>query len=123
MIRSLTTIIFFLEVFVTSAEEIEKKNKNICEEAIYKNTIFKVSGLYGSPIESEWHPSAAYVLLKEMKKFLVLKKEFVEKFAQWRFKFAEMVGGKTIVFVFHKKILKSFCGGPNSFFVEKKLRK
>ena len=67
-----------------------------------------------------WDTVAVFVLLKEMKKFLVIKKEFVEKFAQWRFKFAEMVGGKTIVFVFHKKILKSFCGGPNSFFVEKK---
>lgn len=107
-----------MEILVVHAEQIEKKN--ICEEAIHKNTIFKVTGVYGNSIETEWSPAAAYILLKEMKKLLVLKKEFVEKYYQWRFEFAEMIGGKTIVFVFHEKIFKAFCGGSNSFFVEKK---
>ena len=118
MKRFLFTIFFFWKLLVVHAEQIEKKN--ICEEAIHKNTIFKVTGVYGNFIETELSPVAAYVLLKEMKKLLVLKEEFVEKYYQWRFEFAEMIGGKTIVFVFHEKIFKAFCGGSNSFFVEKK---
>ena len=120
MIRLLLVIILFLKVILIYAEKLDNKNKNLCEEAINKNTIYNVSGPYGSRIESELNPSAAYVLLKEMKKFFVLKNEFVEKTTEWRFEFAEMIGGKTIVFVFHEKIFKAFCGGSNSFFVEKK---
>ena len=74
----LFTIFFFFKLLVVHAEQIGKKN--ICEEAIHKNTIFKVTGIYGNSIETEWSSGAAYVLLKEMKKLLVLKKEFVEKY-------------------------------------------
>jgi hypothetical protein len=42
------------------------------------------------------------------------------KFFKWRFEFAEMVGGKTVVFVYHLKHLLAFCEGPNAFFVLRK---
>ena len=44
----------------------------------------------------------------------------VKKISKWRFEFSEMVGGKTVVFVYHEKILKSYCRGPNAFFVVRK---
>ena len=107
----------FLEISYVNANESEKKQKNFCKEAINKNTNFRVTGIFGSSLETEWHPAAAYVLLKEMKRFLVLQREFVKKTSQWRFEFAEMIGGKKVVFVYHEKILKNFCRGANSFFV------
>ena len=106
-------------IFVNASQN-EKKQKNYCKEAINLHTSFRVTGVYGSPLESEWHPSSAYVLLKEMKRFLVLEKEFVKESDFWRFEFAEMIGGKTIVFVFKNKIYKRYCNGTNAFFVVRK---
>ena len=102
------------------ANQTEKLQKNLCFQAINKNTYYKVTGIYGSPLESEWHPSAAYVLLKEIKKFLLLEKEYIEESGLWRFEIAELKGGKKIVFVYHKKIFKAYCNGPNAFFVIRK---
>tara|TARA_Y100001970_G_C14147361_1_gene810632 strand:+ start:808 stop:1155 length:348 start_codon:yes stop_codon:yes gene_type:complete len=113
---SFLIFLIFTQISIANANQ----EKNYCIEAINENTSFKVTGIYGSPFESELHPSAAYVLIKEMKKFLVLEREYIKKSAQWRFEFSEMKGGKTIVFVYHQKILKSFCKGPNSFFVIRK---
>ena len=98
------------------AEEPEKK-ENLCEKAVNQETDFQVTGIYGSPLESEWHPAAAYVLRKEMQRFEVLQREFQKKTTGWRYEFAEMVGGKTVVFVYHLKKLSAFCSGPNAFFV------
>ena len=95
----------------------ESKRENKCEKALQENTEFRVKGIYGSPLENEWHPAAAYVLIKEMQRFQVLKKEFVQTKADWRFEFVEMIGGKTIVFVYHLKTQVYFCNGPNAFFV------
>ena len=58
------------------AEEPEKKLENLCEKAVNQETDFQVTGIYGSPLESEWHPAAAYVLRKEMLRFEVLQREF-----------------------------------------------
>ena len=102
------------------AEEPEKKLKNKCIKAVNQETDFQVTGIYGSPVESEWHPAAAYVLRKEMQRFEVLQREFQKKTEAWRFEFSEMVGGKTIVFVYHLKQLSAFCEGPNAFFVLRK---
>ncbi len=98
----------------------QKKRENKCENAVQEHTDFQSKGVYGSPLESEWHPAAAYVLIKEMQRFKVLKKEFVEKKSVWRFEFVEMIGGKSIVFVYHLEKQVSFCDGPNAFFVVKK---
>ena len=110
----------FLEISFVSAKESEKKQKNFCKEAINMNTSYRVTGIYGSSLESEWHSAASYVLLKEMKKFLVLQREFVKKKSYWRFEFSEMINGKIVVFVYHQKITKNYCGGSHAFFVVKK---
>ena len=120
MMRLFLLFLCFLEISYSNANEYEKKQKNICKEAINKNTSFRVTGIYGSLLESEWHPATAYVFLKEMKRFLVLQREFVKKNSHWRFEFTEMIGGKTVVFVYHEKFLKSYCRGPNAFFVVRK---
>ena len=120
MIRLFLLFLCFLEISYVNANEYEKKQKNICKEAINKNTSFRVTGIYGNSLESEWHPAAAYVLLKEMKRFLVLQRAYVKKKSHWRFEFAEMIGGNTVVFVYHEKFLKNYCRGPNAFFVVRK---
>ncbi len=120
MMRSVIVVFFWLFLSVTFAAESEKKLKNKCIKAVNQETDFQVTGIYGSPLESEWHPAAAYVLRKEMQRFEVLQREFQTKTAAWRFEFAEMVGGKTVVFVYHLKQLSAFCSGPNAFFVLRK---
>jgi len=115
-------IIVFYSLIVTFVHAAESENnpENRCEKAVNEKTKYRVSGIYGSSLESEWHPSAAFVLLKEMQRFKVLLSEFRQKTAVWHFEFAELVGGKTIVFVFHRKIQIEFCNGPNAFFVLRK---
>ena len=109
----------FAGTFVQAAES-SQKQVNLCEKAVNKETGYRVSGFYGSSLESEQHPSVAYVLLREMERFKVLQREFQQKTDEWRFEFAEMIGGKTVVFVFHRQIQTDFCAGPNAFFVLKK---
>ena len=120
MMRSVIVVFFWLFLSVTFAAESEKKLKNKCIKAVNQETEYRVSGIYGSPLESEWHPAAAYVLRKEMQRFEVLKREFQKKTAAWRFEFAEMVGGKTVVFVYHLQPRTAYCRGPNAFFVLRK---
>jgi len=100
-------------------EESGINTENLCKKAISEKTEYQVSGIYGSPLESEWHPAAAYVLLKEMYRFEVPVKEFQQKFPPWRFEFVEMSGGKTMVFVYHLEYKFDYCGGPNAFYVKK----
>ena len=120
MMRSVIVVFLWFLLSVTFAAEYEKKQKNHCMKAVNQETEYRVSGIYGNPLESEWHPAAAYVLLKEMQRFEVLKREFQKKTKAWRFEFAEMVGGKTVVFVYHLQHLSAFCAGPNAFFVLRK---
>ena len=94
--------------------------ENLCRLAVNKKTDYQVSGIYGSPLESEWHPAAAYVLLKEMYRFEVLQKEFLQKSPPWRFEFVEMLGEKTMVFVYNLETRFDYCKGPNAFYVNKK---
>ncbi|MBS1256934.1 MAG: hypothetical protein MAG581_02762 [Deltaproteobacteria bacterium] len=101
-------------------KESEDTQGNRCKLAVNQNTEYQVTGIYGSPLESEWHPAAAYVLIREMYRFEVLRREFQQKTELWRFEFAEMSVGKTIVFVYHQIQLAGYCGGPNAFFVIKK---
>ena len=112
-----SSLLFVVHV---NAVESEKNPENRCANTVNQNTEYKVSGIYGSSLESEWHPAGAYVLRKEMQKYEVLQREFQLKTDEWRFEFAEMVGGKTIVFVFHHQIQTEFCAGPNAFFVQKR---
>ena len=103
-----------------SGKEFVNKLENLCVIAISEKTDYQVLGIYGSPLETEWHPAAAYVLLKEMYRFDLLRKEFHKKFHTWRFKFLEMSGGKTIAFVYNLENRYDYCNGPNAFYVKKK---
>ena len=114
-----TVLCVFAGTFVQVAESAEKQ-ENLCEKAVNQETGYTVSGIYGSSLESEQHPSVAYDLLREMQRFKVLQREFQQKTDEWRFEFAEMIGGKTVVFVYHRQIQIDFCAGPNAFFVLKK---
>ena len=114
-----TALCVFAGTFFQAAES-SQEQVNYCEKAVNQETGYRVSGIYGSPLESEQHPSEAYVLLREMKRFKVLQREFQQKTDEWRFEFAEMTGGKTVVFVYHRQIQTDFCAGSNVFFVLKK---
>ena len=118
--RAILVVLCLFYAYFINAAESEKKLKNQCAKAVNQKTEYRVAGIYGSPLESEWHPAAAYVLLREMQRFEVLQREFQLKTAAWRFEFAEMIGGKTIVFVYHQQLKTAFCGGPNAFFVLRK---
>ena len=109
----------FAGTFV-QAEESSQEQVNLCEKVVNQETVYRVSGIYGSSLESEQHPSVAYVLLREMQRFKVLQREFQQKTDEWRFEFAEMIGGKTVVFVYHRHLQTDFCAGPSAFFVLKK---
>ena len=117
--RSFFVLLLMINFSAAVCEESGIKTENLCKKAISEKTEYLVSGIYGSPLESEWHPAAAYVLLKEMYRFEVLLKEFQQKFPPWRFEFVEMSGGKTIVFVYHLEHKFDYCGGPNAFYVKK----
>ena len=118
--RFVIAVFLWFLLSVTFAEESENKQKNHCMKAVNQETKYRISGIYGNPLESEWHPAAAYVLRKEMQRFEVLQREFQKETAAWRFEFVELVGGKTVVFVYHLKQLSAFCDGPNAFFVLRK---
>ena len=117
--RSILLFLWFL-LSVTFAAEPKKNLNNHCIKAVNQETKYRVSGIYGNPFESEWHPAAAYVLLREIQRFKVLRREFKKETEEWRFEFVEMIGGKTVVFVYHRKHLSAFCAGPNAFFVLRK---
>ena len=118
--RAILVVLCLFYAYFINAEESEKKLKNQCAKAVNQKTEYRVTGIYGSPLESEWQPAAAYVLFRELQRFQVLQREFQKKTKAWRFEFAEMVGGKTVVFVYHLKQLSAFCSGPNAFFVLRK---
>ena len=102
------------------ASESSEKGKNFCEKAVNQETEYSVTGIYGSSQESEHHPTVAYVLIREMKRFKILRREFQQKTNEWRFEFVEMIGCKTIVFIYHLQNQTNFCTGANAFFVLKK---
>ena len=118
--RSFFILLFFINYSTLVGKESLKNSENLCVVAINENTDYQVLGIYGSPHESEWHPAAAFVLLKEMYRFKVVRKEFQQKSPPWQFEFVEMYGGKTIAFVFNLDTRINYCAGPNSFFVKKK---
>ena len=115
-------LVLLLMIIVSTAVGVESGNnpENPCKIAINEKTEYRVSGIYGSPLESERHPAAAYVLLKEMYRFEVLLKEVQQKSPPWRFEFVKMSGGKTMAFVYHLKNKFDYCFGPNAFYVKKK---
>jgi len=112
--------LFVLLLMIIVSAAFGKEPRNACKIAINEKTDYQVLGIYGSPFESEWHPAAAYVLLNEMYRFEVLKKEFQQKSSPWRFEFVEMAGGKTMAFVYNLKNRFDYCDGPNAFYVKKK---
>ena len=117
-----TFFVLLLMIYFSAAvgEESVIKTENLCKNAISEKTEYQVSGIHGSPLESEWHPAAAYVLLKEMYRFEVLLKEFQQKSPPWRFEFVKMSGGKTMAFVYNMVNKLFYCDGPNAFYVKKK---
>ena len=117
--RSFFVLLLMINFSAAVGEESGIKTENLCKDAISEKTEYQVSGIYGSPLESEWHPTEAYVLLKEMYRFKVLLKEFQQKSPPWRFEFVEMSGGKTMVFVYHLEHKFNYCDGPNAFYVKK----
>ena len=117
--RSFFVLLFMINFSAAVGEESGIKTANLCKKAISEKTEYLVSGIYGSPLETEWHPAAAYVLLKEMYRFEVILKEFRQKSPPWRFEFVEMSGGKTMVFVYHLEHKFNYCDGPNAFYVKK----
>ena len=120
MIRLFCAVVLvFAGTFVQAAES-SQEQVNYCEKAVNQETGYRVSGIYGSSLDLEQHPSVGYVLLREMKRFKVLQREFQQKTYEWRIEFAEMTGDKTVVFVYHRQIQKDFCAGSNIFFVLKK---
>ena len=117
--RSFFVLLLMINFSAAVGEESGIKTENLCKKAISEKTEYQVSGIYGSPLESEWHPAAAYVLLKEIYRFEVLLKEFQQKSPPWRFEFVEMSGGKTMVFVYHLEHKFDYCDGPNTFYIMK----
>ena len=117
--RSFFVLLLMIIVSAAVGKEPGNKPEKPCKIAINEKTDYQVLGIYGSPLESEWHPAAAYVLLKEMYRFEVLLKEFQQKSPPWRFEFVEMSGGKTMVFVYHLEHKFDYCDGPNTFYVKK----
>ena len=117
--RSFFVLLLMIIVSAAVGKEPGNKPENPCKIAINEKTDYQVLGIYGSPLESEWHPAAAYVLLKEMYRFEVLRKEFQQKSPPWRFEFVEMSGGKTMAFVYHLENRFDYCNGPNAFYVKK----
>ena len=117
--RSFFVLLLMIIVSAAVGKEPGNKPENPCKIAINEKTDYEVLGIYGSPLESEWHPAAAYVLLKEMYRFEVLQKEFQQKSPPWRFEFVEMSGGKTMAFVYHLENRFDYCNGPNAFYVKK----
>ena len=113
-------LIIMSNLFIAVGKEFENNSENLCKIAINQNSDYHALGIYGSPLESEWHPAAAYVLLKEMYRFEVLRKEFQKKSPPWRFEFVELSGGETVVFVYHLENRFDYCDGPNAFYVKEK---
>ena len=118
--RSFIILIFVINFSNAVGKEFGKTPENLCKIAINKNSDYQALGIYGSPLESEWHPAATYVLLKEMYRFDVLRKEFQQKNHPWRFEFVEMSGGKIMAFVYNLENRYNYCYGPNAFYVVKK---
>ena len=118
--RSFFVLLLMINFSTGFGKELGKNTENLCRIAINEKTDYQVSGIYGTPLESEWHPVAAYVLVNEKYRFKVLRKEFQQINHPWRFEFLEMSGGKTMVFVYNLEIRYDFCNGPNASYVKKK---
>ncbi len=118
--RYFIILIIMSNFSITVGKEFENNPENLCKIAIKKNSDYQALGIYGSPLESEWHPAAAYVLLKEMSRLEVMRKDFQQISPPWRFEFVELSGGETVVFVYHLENRFDYCDGPNAFYVKEK---
>ena len=79
MMRLILVVLCLCNLSVAGADEPEKKLENLCEKAVNQETDFQVTGIYGSPLEEEWHPAAAYVLRKQTQRFDVLQRDSQKK--------------------------------------------
>jgi len=77
--RLILVVLCLCYLSFAGAEEPEKKLENLCEKVVNQETDFQVTGIYGSPLESEWHPAAAYVLRKEMQRLRSFNANFKKK--------------------------------------------
>ena len=118
--RYFIILIIMSNFSITVGKEFENNPENLCKIAIKKKSDYQALGIYGSPLESEWHPAAAYVLLKEMSRLEVMRKDFQQISPPWRFEFVELSGGETVVFVYHLENRFDYCDGPNAFYVKEK---
>ena len=101
--------------------EYGNKSENPCKIAINEKQNYKVLESMGVHLNLNGILLRSYVLLNEMYRFEVLKKEFQQKSSQWRFEFVEMSGGKTMAFVYHLKNKFDYCFGPNAFLCQEKI--
>ena len=106
-------------VLKTSAVDLPSTS-NPCAVALNRLSEFRTDGIYGSPIEEAWHPVAFYKLIHRMRQLGVIEHEFRDASEDWTFEFVALRGGKTVAFVWNRKIRAAGCKGPNAFFVKKK---
>ena len=106
-------------VLKTSAVD-SPSTPNPCAGALNRLSEFRTDGIYGSPLEEAWHPVSIYKLIHRMRQLRVIEHEFRDASEDWTFEFVTFLGGKTVAFVWNRKILAAGCKGPNAFFVKKK---
>ncbi len=118
-----TTFLFFCLFWIPAsllAEDAALKN-NPCAQKLEEATDYRAIGVYGSLLNQEFHPVRVYILIKEMKRFGVVSKEFSIRSEAWHFDFVETTGKHTFVFVYHEVLQEGYCNSrPNAFVVEPK---
>ncbi len=114
-------LVFCMAFLVLKTNAVDlPSNSNPCAVALNRLSEFRTDGIYGSPIEEAWHPVAFYKLIHRMRQLRVIEHEFRDASEEWTFEFVTLLGGKTVAFVWNRKIRAAGCKGPNAFFVKKK---
>ena len=114
-------LVFCMAVSVLKTLAVDPPStSNPCADALNRLSEFRTDGIYGSPIEEAWHPVAFFKLIHRMRELLVIEHEFRDASEDWTFEFVTLSGGKTVAFVWNRKIRAAGCKGPNAFFVIKK---
>ena len=99
-------------------DNLTKARLNPCVEAVEQLTDWRVKGVYGSPLEKEWHRTALYKLEKKMLRFDVLEEHVQEAAEDWQFERYKFTNKTEVIFVFHNILKHSQCKAmPNAFYV------
>ena len=113
-------LLYLVFPFLNISAVDSQSTSNPCASALNRLSEFRTDGIYGSPLEEAWHHVAFYKLIHRMRQLRVIKHEFRDSTEDWTFEFVNLLGGKTVAFVWNRKILAAGCKGPNAFFVKKK---